>query len=268
MAQRRGEPEPPSFVLDPAAVPLVGPRKHERARTALGERAAYLPVDAFRLGRFALAAGIEADLGHDEGAFPREILQPSEVGFEPLARLEVNVEAREVQKGKVEVFGGRKIDVGDQRLRILRLGRFVESPHEALDAPAPVPAHDAGRNFVAGRVAEQSGMPGALRGGRAPARLDLGRAARNVEEGDVLLPGRSRHDVKAVALRLVEEQARRYRIDAHRIDAGGLHRGEIGAQPGSPGIAGAVLAGTERAVGDALYPKLLFARIQKLPGDA
>ena len=112
-------------------------------------------------------------------------------------------------------------------------------------------------------------MPGALP--RLPARtraLDRSAARpRYVEERDVLLPGQPDHHEQAVALRRVEQPARRHRVDAHGVDARGRHRREVAIDDLGARVV-AVRVGPERPVGHALDLELLVPGIQKLAGDA
>ena len=62
------EPEGPVVDLEAAAVPLVGPGEHERARAAGGERGAHLPVERARLRGLAVPERVEAGLGEHAAA--------------------------------------------------------------------------------------------------------------------------------------------------------------------------------------------------------
>ena len=79
-----GEPEIPVVDVVAAAVPLVGPREDERAGAAGPERRPHLPVERRRLHALAVPAAVEPDLGHDQRAVAGEVLQPRQVGLEPV----------------------------------------------------------------------------------------------------------------------------------------------------------------------------------------
>ena len=121
------EAEVPVVDVEAAAVPLVGPGEDEHARAAGGEGGAHLPVERARLGAFGVAQRVEADLGDEQRAVARDVLEPGQVRLELRARLEVDVEADEVEERQLEVLGGRVVDVGDERVRVLVLGRVVEA---------------------------------------------------------------------------------------------------------------------------------------------
>ena len=55
----------------------------------------------------AVAAAVEPDLRHEQRPVAGEVLQAGEIGLEPLARLEIDVEADEVEERQLEVLGRR-----------------------------------------------------------------------------------------------------------------------------------------------------------------
>src|SRR2546422_3333306 len=87
------------------AVPLVGPREHEHAATPGGERRSHLPVERARLATLAVAQGVQAQLAHEERPVPSDVLQARQVRLEAVLRLEVDVEADEVEERQPEVLG-------------------------------------------------------------------------------------------------------------------------------------------------------------------
>src|SRR5437899_6902415 len=82
-----------------------------------------------------------------------------EVGLEPVLRLEVHVEADEVEKRQPQVFGGRVVDVGDKPVGVFFLDHPVHPLEVALDcATADVALHRRGY-LVAACVAQLLRMP-------------------------------------------------------------------------------------------------------------
>ena len=233
-------------------VPLVGPGKNERARTARGERRAHLPVEHVRLCLLAVAEAVEAELAQHERAIARQVVQAGKVGLEAIARLEIDVEAHEVEERQPQVLGGRVVDVRDEAVRILRLHDPGEPLEIALDPPRPEPAHDLGRDLVAERVAEERGMA------RTGAHLgphdlcDVGRAPPVDQEADVLLGRETDHDAQTMLRGEIEQRARRHGVgDPYRVDPVGRHLREIGVDRFQVAVFLVVLVGPEGAVGDA-----------------
>ena len=185
-------------------MPFVGPGEDERTRAARRERGRDLPAERGRLAVFAVSAAVEPDLGHHERTVLRHVLQTSEIGVEPVALLEKDVETHKVEEGQLEIFRRRVVDVGDESLGVLGLGRAVQSLEEGLNAPAAVPTHDRRRDLVSDRVTENRGVADARPHALAHPLLDRACTAGVVEEGDVLLPRHSDHHVEALSLGRVE----------------------------------------------------------------
>ena len=78
---------------------------------------------------------IKTNFGEQQRLITCKILQTSKIRLHSLAVLQKNVKANEIQKAEVEIFRRRKIDVGDQSLRILSLGCAIKSLDESLDTP-------------------------------------------------------------------------------------------------------------------------------------
>src|SRR5256886_2530036 len=100
-----GQTERPVLDVMAVAVPLVGPREHEHAAASRGERSADLPIERARLTALAVAQGVEAQLTHEERPVPGDVLQARQVGLEAVLRLEIHVEADEVEERQPQVFG-------------------------------------------------------------------------------------------------------------------------------------------------------------------
>src|SRR5204862_6947439 len=120
-----------------------------------GESRAHLPVETLGLPVEPVAPAVESDFGHQQRLFAGEVLQPIEIALEPLARLQINVEAEKIEERQAQVLRRRKIDVGNERARILLLHDAIKSLDKALDAAPAVPANDRRRYLVAHGVAKQ-----------------------------------------------------------------------------------------------------------------
>jgi hypothetical protein len=83
-------------------MPLVGPAEQECARAARLERGLELPRQALRLHGIFVAAAVEADLGHQERPLAAQVVQSQEIVGEALPRLEVDVEADEIEERELE----------------------------------------------------------------------------------------------------------------------------------------------------------------------
>ncbi len=120
-----GEAEGPVLDVHTAAVPLVGPGEGERAGHAAGEDAAELRLQAAGLAGLAVAQAVEADLAHEQRAVTGDVVQPGQIGGQPLARFEVDVEADDVEERQLQVLRRRIVHVGDERAGIDLLGRLA-----------------------------------------------------------------------------------------------------------------------------------------------
>ncbi len=263
-ALARRQPEVPVEDLGAAAMPLIGPREHERADAAGASARFELPVQRPGLLLLAVAATVEAELGHQQRAIVGQVLQPREVALEQLAPLQVDVERQEVKARQPQVLGGWEVDVGDQRAGVLIAGGATEALEKALYTSAPVPAHDRRGDLVADGVAEHGRVAGA-RADRRTHRLLDSIGGPGVEKRDVLFPGDADHHQQAVLLRKVEQPRRRRRVYAHGVDPGARHLLEVSR--GCVGLESAAGLRAERPVGDALDDQLLLAEIQRLAAN-
>src|SRR3989475_8373679 len=106
----------------------VRPRVDERTGATGREYAAPLPIERALLHVFAIAPAVEAELAHDDGPLPREVVQTGEIRLETLLRFEIHVEAQEIEESKTQVLGRRIIDVGDETVGRFSFRRTVEAP--------------------------------------------------------------------------------------------------------------------------------------------
>ena len=184
------EAEGPVLHVVALPVPLVGPGEHEDAGTAGGERAPHLPGERARLDALVVAEAVKPELAHEERSVPGEILETGQVGLEPVLRLEVDVEAHEVEAGQLEVFRRGVVHVRHEPAGVLLLDRPVEPLEVALDPSAAQPARHRRRDLVAEGVAQERRMTGALPDLRADQRLDLRHVLLPIdEEAEILLRG-------------------------------------------------------------------------------
>src|SRR5439155_289049 len=110
------EAEGPVLHVVAMPVPLVGPGEHEHAGASGRERRPHLPVERARLDALAVAQRVEPELAHDERPVPGDILQARQVRLEPFLRLEVDVEAHEVEERQLEVCRRRGVHIRHDRL--------------------------------------------------------------------------------------------------------------------------------------------------------
>src|SRR5439155_21700419 len=120
--------------------PTLGPAEPQLAATAGGECRANLPVERARLTTLAVAQGVEAQLAHEERPVPGDVLQARQVRLEALLRLEIDVEADEIEEREPEVFGRGVVDVRHQPLGVFLLDDPVEPLEVTLDLAAAKPA--------------------------------------------------------------------------------------------------------------------------------
>src|SRR5207247_2657418 len=135
--------------LGPAAEPIIGPRVNERAGTSSREGCANLPIEHARLGVLAVAQAVEADFRHEQGPVAGDVVKSGQVGVQAGLGLEIDVEANEIEKRELEIFGGRIIDVGHQAVGIAGFGQIIEPLEKTLQLAAAMPTHDRGWKFVA-----------------------------------------------------------------------------------------------------------------------
>src|SRR5262249_25198089 len=173
----------------------------------------------------------------------------------------------EIQERQLEILGRGEIHIGHQRAGVFRFGRLVKAPDEAFDARFAVPTHDGRGNLVADHEAKHGGMAREARDIGAQLSQDTANASRVVEEGDVLLPRQPDHDAQVVGHCNVHQPARRKRIDADRIEAGGRDRLEVALDDSVDRELNARAIRPERPVGDATDPEFLITDIQKLAAD-
>ncbi len=210
-------------------VPLIRPGEHEHAGAPGREGRAHLPVEGPGLDVFAVAQAVKPELAHHERAVAGEVLQPGEIGVEALLRLEIDVEAQQIQERQPEVFRGGVIHVGDQPVRVSLLHHAIQPLEIALHLPTAQPACHRSRDLIAERVTQECRMASAGAHLRANQIGDVGGVAATVDqEPDVLLGAEPDHHVQPASGRQVEQRPRRHRVrNPDRVDPGGGHQGEV-----------------------------------------
>jgi hypothetical protein len=255
----------PILDVGPRAVPLVRPRKNESARAPGRKARPDLPVENAGLAILPMSKAVDAELGQDERTVARDVLEPPQIRLQAGLRLETDVERDEVQERKLQILGGRVIDVCDERVAVLVLDRAVEPLEVPLDLLASVPPDERGRDLVAKRVAEERRMAGAHAGLLAHPPLDLAGVLSVNEKADVLLGRQADHDPKPVALRGVEKRARRNGMrDPHAVQAACRDLCEVALDDLEVPVLLAVRVRPERPVRNAPDVKLLIAREHEL----
>jgi len=112
-----------------------------------------LPAERLRLPVLAVPAAVEPDFRHQERPVAGKYLKPGKVRSEPRLRLEVYVEASQVEERQIQILGGWVVDVAHEALGVLGFGDPVELLEEALHPPGPVPAHNRSGDLVGERIA-------------------------------------------------------------------------------------------------------------------
>ena len=109
-------------------------------------------------GRPRRCAAVQSDLGEHERQIAGDVLEARQIGRELPARLEKDIEAREIEERQLQVGGGRIVHVGDERGGCCCFAAMSKRSGTARPAAA-VPAHDRSGDFVADRKAEDRRCP-------------------------------------------------------------------------------------------------------------
>jgi hypothetical protein len=196
---------------------------------------------------------VHPELAQQQRSIAHQVLQPEQVTPERPGVVQVDVEGREVQERQVEVLGRRIVGVGDQAIGIDLLADVGQFPEEALDPPAPVPAHDVGRDLVGDAVGEDATVPAAAPGGPPHGLPRLRLRGRAFQETEVFGPGHIDQHLEAVFAGALEQPVGGHVVGADRVDGGSPHPGEVVAHLDRVGERLAPGVGGERAVGNAAH---------------
>ncbi len=244
-------------------MPLVRPGEHERASPARGEDRLDLPRHRRALALLPVAQTIEPDLRHHQRPIPRNVLQPRQVSLQPLARLEVDIETREIEKGQVKVFRRRIVDVSNQRRRIFQLHRSIKPADELLDLAMSVPADDRRRNLVSDCIRQQRRMVGARPHPVAHPLDDLRRTLAVVQKRDVLLPRQPHHYPQPLLGRHIHQPTWWNCVNPHGIDPRFSHQRKIAQNLRLPMILRPIRLGTKGTVSHPANVEFLVADEQE-----
>src|SRR3989442_22325 len=193
-----------------------------------------------------------------------EVVKAGQVGFQSLLRLEIDVEADELQEGKPQVLCGRVVHVREKTAGILSPRGSVKPLDVSLHRSGAVPAHDGGRDLVTDRVAEDGRVTGASPHALSDAALDDPGRFLVAQEGDVLRPRQPDHDPKAEPLGSVEKPAWRNRVGTNRVQAVGRDCRQVPLHGRGVVVLTTRPVGPEGAVGHAPDQELLVADVKKL----
>ena len=180
-----------------------------------------------RLGGFAVTETVQAHLRHDQRPVTGDVVQAGEIGIEAFVRFEIDVEAGKIQERKLQIFGGRIIDVGHEAVGVCGFRSIVKAFEEAFQFAAAMPAHNGSRNLVAYGVAKNRRMAGAGADFRAHHLFDRARALAIIEKSHRAFDRQPGHDPQPMLLRRVQQPARRRRVGANRVHAVGRHPSKV-----------------------------------------
>ena len=245
--------------LGAAPEPLVRPGVNKNPGAPRGESRAHLPVEHFALFGLAVAGAVQTDFPHDQRAFAGGVVQPCQIGLEPLLGFEINVEANKIQKRQMKVFGRGIINVGDQAFRVFRPGGAIQPFQKAFHPAAAVPTHNRSGHFVANGVTEQGRMSGAGADFFAHHRFERTSAVAIIKETRRAFDRQTDHHPQAVALGGVQKPAWRHGVSANGVDAARRHQQEVALHRFRGGKLVPLGVGPKRAVGNASNVKLLLA---------
>ena len=257
--------ERPVVDVVPATPPFVGPRERNGAARALGKRGANLHGGQLGLSVVPFTNAVGAGLGDEQRQITGHMLKPRQVFPEVQLVVQVDVERADIEKGQLEIFGGRKVHVGEQAVRRKGLAFVIQLAQESFDPRLSVPSHDRRGNLVAQGEHQHRGMMAKLPHSLSDVLANAAGGLRLIQKRDVLRPWNANHEAQAGAGRLVEDRLIGDGIGANRVDAVAPHQCEIGAHL----LQGRELLilgiGRKRPVRHSLRNELLPACNQKLP---
>src|SRR6266436_3396499 len=231
-------------------MPFIRPGKDKCPSAAAREGAPYLPFKRISLDLLTVSSAVQTDLRQQQWTVTSKGLQTCKVGFECVPRFEIYVEAEKIEEREFQKFSCRKIHISNKRLGIFSLCHAIKLLYEPLDSPAPKPAYNSGRNFIAHCIAKHRRVTGTLPYGLAHACFNCTGSPRIIQEGDVLFPRQSHHDSQVGALRCIQKPTRRDIVGPDSVDPVRNHGLEILSNPCWVRIFGAVLAGAKGTIRD------------------
>ncbi len=222
-----GQTEIPIRNVIAATVPFIRPGKDKRAGTPPRKDRADLPLEHVRLSVLSVATTVESDLPHEHRTVTRHVLQTRQVGLKAFLRLEVHIEAHQVQERQLQVLRGGIVHVRDQPFGVLILGHLVQAFKVLFHTAVPIPTDDRGRNLIANRIAQDGRVASAGSHAGTEACFDTTGALLVIEKRHMLFPRQPHHHPQPVTLCRIKQPARWYRIGADGIQAVFRHLGKV-----------------------------------------
>src|ERR1700757_2165324 len=105
---------------------------------------------------------IDPELGQYQRLIDSEVVQPCDISPECRLVMKIDVETNEIGELDRQIFGRRKVGIADQRAGMLLSDTCDEAPDKPAHRLGTVPANDVGRDFVADKIPEDSGMAPAI----------------------------------------------------------------------------------------------------------
>src|SRR3990172_7780648 len=164
-----------------------------------------LPFQYLSLLFQPVSKAVHADLSHDQGGVSSDCLQFWKIGFKPFLRLQVYVEAHQIQEGQIEIFGGGIVNVRHQSIRVFPLDSLVQFVKKAFDLSSPMPSDHGGRDFIPNGVKQNSLMTSAFTNGSSHDFFDVREAAAFSEVSRVSFHRQSDHDIQAMFRRDIQQ---------------------------------------------------------------
>ena len=137
---------------------------------------------------------IDAEFGQHQRPIDCKIVQSRNVPPERCLIVEIDVEADKVGEVDRQIFGRRKVGIADECFRMRLSDACNQAPDKSPYRLGAMPTNDVGRDFVADKIPEDSGMAPASVHSRGYCLANLGLTRNTVEKCNVLRPGQSDED--------------------------------------------------------------------------
>ena len=115
-------------------------------------------ADQFSLALGAVALGVEAEFRNHQWPIAGDMLEAQQVSLEGRFVLEVDVEGAEVRIAGFQIFGARKVGVGEEQVRGELPAQSDQVLQRGLHPRRTHPAHQVSRYFIADIDARQGGL--------------------------------------------------------------------------------------------------------------
>ena len=113
------EAKVPILNIEAASIPFVCPPEYKYSCATTGEGRPDQPIQGLGLALFPITPAVETNLGQDQRAFSRQIVESRQVSFPGILRLQIHVKAHQVQEWQSKVLGCGIVYVSNQRVGIL-----------------------------------------------------------------------------------------------------------------------------------------------------